>query len=219
MINVVIADDHTIVREGIKMILERVSEINVIAEAGNGLEVVSLVRKMKPEVVVMDVLMPEVDGIAATARIKNEYPETEIIALSMYADKHFISEMFKAGAKGFLLKDCASTELVEAIYTVRNGDVYIGPSISDIVAKMYVDNIHGSEGTAGDSGSDLSPREIEITKMLAEGFTNNEVAEKLHVSVKTVGTHRQNIMRKLGLRNIAELTKYAINKGLISLRN
>jgi two-component system response regulator NreC len=141
VIKVVIADDHTIVREGLKMILDRVPEISVVAEAGNGLEAISLVGKLKPEVVVMDVLMPELDGIESTRRIKRDYPETEIIALSMYADKHFISEMFKAGAKGFLLKDCASTELVEAVYTVRNGDTYLGPSISNIVAKMYVDNI------------------------------------------------------------------------------
>lgn len=199
------------------MILDRIPEINVIAEAGNGFDVVASVSKLNPEVVVMDVLMPELDGIAATVKIKKEYPTTEIIALSMYADKYFISEMFKAGAKGFLLKDCASTELVEAIYTVRNGDIYLGPSISNIVAKVYVDNIH-NHGRSPASVFALTPREIEITKLLAEGFTNNEISSQLYVSVKTVGSHRQNIMRKLGVRNIAELTKYAIKKGLISFR-
>jgi DNA-binding NarL/FixJ family response regulator len=167
----------------------------------------------------MDVLMPELDGIESTRRIKQNYPDTGVIALSMYADKHFISEMFKAGAKGFLLKDCASTELVEAVYTVRKGDTYLGPSISDIVAKMYVDNISCQREKSPVSAQQLTSREIEITRLLAEGLTNNEVASLLHVSVKTVGSHRQNIMRKLGLRNIAELTKYAINKGLISLTN
>lgn len=218
MIKVVIADDHTIVREGLKMILDRVPEISVVAEAGNGLEAISLVGKLKPEVVVMDVLMPELDGIESTRRIKRDYPETEIIALSMYADKHFISEMFKAGAKGFLLKDCASTELVEAVYTVRNGDTYLGPSISNIVAKMYVDNISCKKESSFVSGQQLTSREIEVTRLLAEGLTNNEIASQLYISAKTVGSHRQNIMRKLELRNIAELTKYAINKGLISSR-
>ena len=210
MIRVVIADDHTIVREGIRMILNRVPEVTVVAEASNGREAVALVNELKPDVVVMDVIMPELDGIEAAGIIKRENPDTEIIALSMYSDRCFISEMLKAGARGFLLKDCASTELMEAVYAVRKGDVYLGPSVSEIVAKLYVNAVRGERGDSG-----LSPRESEIAKMLAEGRTNAEIAETLHVSVKTVGTHRQNLMKKLGVRNIAELTKYAISKGII----
>lgn len=216
MLRVVIADDHTIVREGIRMILNRSPEVTVVAEASNGLEVVALVETLRPDVVVMDVIMPEADGIEAALKIKRTNPETEIIALSMYSDRYFITEMLKAGAKGFLLKDCASTELLEALYAVRNGEVYLGPSVSEIVAKMYVDAVHGSVKGKTVELSELSPREIEIARMLAEGFTNNEIAEKLHLSVKTIGTHRQNIMKKAGVRNMAELTKYAIYKGLIS---
>ena len=215
MIRVIIADDHTIVREGIRMILNRVPEVTVVAEASNGREAVALVNELKPDVVVMDVIMPELDGIEAAGIIKRENPDTEIIALSMYSDRCFISEMLKAGARGFLLKDCASTELAEALYAVRNGDVYLGPSVSEIVAKLYVDAVHGLGRNGEGDGAELSPRESEIAKMLAEGRTNAEIAGMLHVSVKTVGTHRQNLMKKIGVRNIAELTKYAISRGLI----
>ena len=184
MIRVIIADDHTIVREGIRMILNRVPEVTVVAEASNGREAVALVNELKPDVVVMDVIMPELDGIEAAGIIKRENPDTEIIALSMYSDRCFISEMLKAGARGFLLKDCASTELTEALYAVRNGDVYLGPSVSEIVAKLYVDAVHGLGRNGEGDGAELSPRESEIAKMLAEGRTNAEIAGMLHVSVK-----------------------------------
>jgi DNA-binding NarL/FixJ family response regulator len=131
----------------------------------------------------------------------------------MYADKNFINEMLKAGASAFLLKDCASTELIEAINAVKEGTLYLGPSVSGIVARMYVDSIGGVEA-AGEKDT-LSDREMEILKLLAEGKTNGEIALELHVSIKTIGSHRRNILHKLGLRNIVELTKYALAKGII----
>jgi len=210
---ILLADDHTIVREGLRLILSRQSGLDIIAEVSDGAQALEKTKELQPDVVVMDVVMHGMDGITATRKIKSVCPKTQVVALSMYADKNFINEMLKAGASAFLLKDCASTELIEAINAVKEGILYLGPSVSGIVARMYVDSIGGVEA-AGESDT-LSDREMEILKMLAEGKTNGEIALELHVSIKTVGSHRRNILRKLGLRNIVELTKYALAKGII----
>lgn len=210
---ILLADDHTIVREGLRLILSRQSGLDIIAEVSDGAQALEKTKELEPDVVVMDVVMHGMDGITATRRIKSICPETQVVALSMYADKNFINEMLKAGASAFLLKDCASTELIEAINAVKEGTLYLGPSVSGIVARMYVDSIGGVE-EAGEKDT-LSDREMEILKLLAEGKTNGEIALELHVSIKTIGSHRRNILHKLGLRNIVELTKYALAKGII----
>lgn len=212
-IRVLLADDHQIVREGLRLILSRHPEIEVIAEAKDGAETVAFAESLHPDIVVMDIKMPVMDGIEATEEIQKRASGTKVVALSMYADRNFISEMFKAGAKGFLLKDCASSELVEAVKTVYNDRVYLGPSVSDIVAKMYIHFVQ--QGSSPDEER-LTTREREVLMYLAEGKTNREIADLLHVSIKTVGTHRQNLMRKLGLETIADLVKYAIRKGIVS---
>ncbi|MCF4152692.1 response regulator transcription factor [Dethiosulfovibrio sp. F2B] len=210
-IKILLADDHKILREGVKALLNRQEDMEVVAEAGNGEEAVSMACEIKPDVTVMDVMMPQMDGIEATKRIVED-GSSRVVALSMYADRSFVSEMLKVGALGFLLKDCASTELVEAVRKAMDGDIYLGPSISHIVAKLYVSSLHDP-----DEREPLTPREKEILILLAEGNTNREVAERLHLSIKTVGTHRQHIMDKLKLENLADLVKYAIRNGMISV--
>ncbi|WP_286933350.1 MULTISPECIES: response regulator [Aminobacterium] len=212
-IRILLADDHQIVREGLRLLIERQPDISVVAEAGDGFEAVALAESFRPDIVVMDIKMPGMDGIEATEELQIRAPETKVVALSMYADRNFISEMLRAGAKAFLLKDCASTELVEAIRTVYEGRIYLGPSVSKIVARMYVHFVQ--QGTSPGEEK-LTAREREVLIHLAEGKTNREIANLLHLSVKTIGTHRQNIMRKLGLETIADLVKYAIREGLIS---
>ncbi|MEA3285174.1 MAG: response regulator transcription factor [Synergistota bacterium] len=210
-IKILLADDHKILREGVKALLNRQEDMEVVAEAGNGEEALSIAGEIRPDVTVMDVMMPQMDGIEATKRIVED-GSSRVVALSMYADRSFVSEMLKVGALGFLLKDCASTELVEAVRKVMDGEIYLGPSISHIVAKLYVSSLHDPDGI-----EPLTPREKEILILLAEGNTNREVAERLHLSIKTVGTHRQHIMNKLKLENLADLVKYAIRNGMISI--
>lgn len=209
-IKILLADDHQILREGLKLLLNKQGDMDVVAEAGDGAEALELAKTHRPDVTVMDVMMPNMDGIEATRTIVDE-GLSKVVALSMYADRSFVSEMLKAGALAFLLKDCASTELVEAVRKVMRDEMYLGPSISHIVAKLYVSSVK----SPGEQ-EPLTPRELEILVLLAEGKTNREIGDQLHLSSKTVGTHRQHIMQKLGLDNLADLVKYAIREGLIS---
>ncbi len=211
---IVIADDHKIMREGLKALIEKQPDMEVAAEAQDGLTATKLARKLLPQVIIMDIGMPEMNGIDATRQIISENKEIKIIALSMHSDRRFVLEMLKAGASGYLLKDSAFEELVNAVHTVMSGQSYLSPRITDIVVKEYLYNLPKSESTVF---TVLTAREREVLQLLAEGKSTKQIASTLNLSVKTVETHRQQIMDKLEIRTVAELTKYAIREGLTSL--
>lgn len=211
---VLLADDHKIVRDGLRNLLEKQQDITVAGEAEDGREALQLARKLSPDVVIMDIAMPDLNGIEATRQILSEIQNVKIVALSMHSDKRYVSEMLKAGASAYLLKDCAFEELITAIRTIMKGKIYLSPGIAGVVIEDYI-----RKGSKTDSSvfSLLSDREREVLQLMAEGRTTKEIAEHLYVSVKTVETHRTNIMTKLDIHSIAELTKYAIREGLTSL--
>jgi two-component system, NarL family, response regulator NreC len=213
-ITIIIADDHQILRQGLKTLLEKEPDMEVVAEAEDGRRTVTLVREFTPHVVIMDVNMPDLNGIEATRQILSEYPDMKVIALSMHADRRFVINMLKAGAHGYLLKDCAFEELAQAIRLVMGSKTYLSPGVAEIVVKDYVHRVPGPAQTAF---SVLTAREREVLQLMAEGKSTSQIAELLHISIKTVETHRQQIMHKLGMRSVAELTKYAIREGLTSL--
>jgi len=214
MIKVVLADDHQIVRQGLRSLLAAEPDIEVVGEADNGRAVVRLVQELSPQVVIMDISMPDLNGIEATRHILSEFSGVKVIALSMHSDSLFVLNMFKAGASGYLLKDCALEELVKAVRTVMNRKIYLSPGISDIVIKDFVIGWSSPESTAY---SVLTAREREVLQLMAEGKNTNQIADSLCVSVKTVEAHRKQLMNKLDIHSVAELTKYAIRQGLTSL--
>lgn len=213
-IKILLADDHQIIREGLRSLLEKQPDMEVVAEAQDGLTTVRLVQKINPDLVIMDIGMPGMNGIDATRQIIGEHNKVKVIALSMHSDRRFVLEMLKAGASGYLLKDSAFEELISAIHTVMANQPYLSPRITDIVVKEYLHHLPNGESTAF---TVLTKREREVLQLLAEGKTTKQIAFSLSVSVKTIETHRQQLMEKLRLHSIAELTKYAIREGLTSL--
>jgi DNA-binding NarL/FixJ family response regulator len=211
---IILADDHGIMREGLRALLEKQPGIEVIAEAENGRTTVELSRELKPDVVIIDISMPDLNGIEATRQIIAESPGVKVIALSMHSDRKFVREMLSAGASGYMLKDSAFEELDKAISTVNDNQTYLSPGIADTVVKDYLGKIVTDNSAASIA---LTNREREVLQLFAEGKTTKQIASLLFVSIKTIETHRKQIMDKLGLNSIAELTKYAIREGLTSL--
>jgi len=213
-IRILLADDHKILRDGLRALLEKQSGMEVIAEAGDGRATVQLVRELLPNVVIMDIAMPDLNGIEATRQITALAPNVKIVALSMHSDKRFVAEMLKAGASGYLLKDCAFEELDNAIRAVIANRTYLSPKIADIIIKDYTRLFPKTEFSVF---SILTLREREVLQLLAEGKTTKEISSSLNISAKTVETYRKQIMDKLDIHSIAELTKYAVREGLTSL--
>jgi DNA-binding NarL/FixJ family response regulator len=213
-IRIILADDHKIVRDGLRSLIEKEDDMEVVAEAEDGRTAVQLSAKLSPQLVLMDIAMPVLNGIEATRQIIAAAPQCKVIALSMHADKRYIMEMLKAGASGYLLKDSAFEELACAIRTALNNKTYLSPPVSEVVIGDYVQQLKKSDGSVF---SVLSAREREVLQLLAEGNSTAQIADRLHLSVKTVETYRQHIMEKLNIRSVAELTKYAIREGLTSL--
>jgi DNA-binding NarL/FixJ family response regulator len=213
-IRILIADDHSIVRDGLKALVANEPGLEVIAEASNGLEAIHLVEEHAPDIVVMDVAMPDLNGIEATRQLVANDPTIKIIALSMHSDRRFVIEMLRAGAMGFMLKDSAFEELLDAIKKVHRGRAFLSSSIMDVVVADYVRNLAGTDSPAY---TRLSDRERQVLKLLAEGKTIKEIGFILEVSAKTVETHRLNIRDKLGISSLAELTKFAIREGITTL--
>jgi two-component system response regulator NreC len=213
-IRILLADDHKIMRDGLRTLLAQQADMQVVAEADNGRTAVSLARELEPDVIIMDIGMPEMNGIEAARQIKHHRPSARVIALSMHSDRRFVAGMLGAEASGYLLKDCAFEELAHAIHTVMSGQVYVSPGIAKTVLEDYARALAGRDGM---EGPPLSPREREVLQLLAEGKSTKQIAHALSLSVKTVETHRAQVMSKLGLHSVAELTKYAIREGLTSL--
>jgi len=221
-IRVMLADDHKIVREGLRSLLEDEADLRVIAEASDGRSAVELAREQTPDVIVMDIAMPQLNGVEATRQIINSVPRARVIALSMHSDRRFMSEMLRAGASGYLLKDAASEELIQAIRTVMDGKIYLSPQITDVVVDDYLRRLPedgGMYAPAAGRGAFavLTAREREVLQLMAEGKATKQIAMILHVSIKTVETHRRQLMEKLDLHSVAELTKYAIREGLTTV--
>ncbi|MCU0294095.1 MAG: response regulator transcription factor [Thermoanaerobaculaceae bacterium] len=213
-VRIVLADDHRMVREGLRDLLERRTDLQVVGEAADGETAARLARELRPDIVILDVSMPRLNGIEATRRIVAECPTVKVLALSMHSDRRFVIEMLKAGASGYLLKDGAFDELVHAIESVMARAAFLSPAITDMVVKEYVAGLAGGERSAF---AVLTPREREVLQLVAEGLPTKAVAARLGLSIKTVETYRQQIMDKLDLHSVAELTKYAIREGLTSL--
>ena len=210
-IRIIIADDHKIMRDGLRNMLDKETGMEVVAEAKNGREAVRLAEQLRPDILIMDITMDDLNGMDATRAIVAKELGTKIIALSMHADKRFVAGMFEAGAMGYLLKECAYDELLQAIRQVTGGRTYLCSMISGVVIRDYIQRMRKNEPSL------LSPREKEILQLMAEGSTTKRIADQLKVSVKTVETHRQHVMEKLNIFSIAELTKYAIKEGITSL--
>lgn len=212
-IRVLISDDHTILRSGLKMLLNAESDIEVVGEATTGEEAIRLAEQLHPDLVLMDISMPGMGGIDATAEIKRQHPEVRVLMLTMHENEAYLFRTIKAGGSGYVLKKAADTELIDAIHQVMQGGAFLRPSVTKALVKDYLERVE--TGEARDSYGTLTEREREILKLIAEGHTNPEIAKLLVISVRTVETHRAHIMDKLGIHQRSELVKYALRKGLL----
>lgn len=213
VIQVLVVDDHALFRQGIRALLEGSDEVEIVGEATNGKEAIEQVHKLVPHVVLMDIGMPIMGGVEATRRICKELPETKVLVLTQHEDSEYILSMLKVGAKGYISKTATAPELMSAIGTVYRGESYLYPSAATALVEEYMMRVEGEK----DEFERLSDREREVLQLVAEGHTNQEIADKLFISVKTVLHHRASVMEKLGFHNRTELIKYAISKGLIEM--
>jgi len=214
-IRVLIADDHTLFREGLRALFASEGDIEVVGEAADGQEAVRRALELRPEVVVMDLMMPIMNGIEATRELQAKLPESKVLVLSMYDDEEHVQRLLASGASGYMLKKATSDELVRALREVVAGGIPLDPSVAAKVVKDYVRRVQGEEEP--NQSSELTPREVEVLKLIAQGLSNQTIADQLGLSRKTVDVHRANLMRKLDLHTVTELVKYALRRGLITL--
>lgn len=215
VIRVLLVDDHTILREGVRALLAGEPEIVVVGEAADGQEAVEKVDKLLPDIVLMDMVMPRMNGLEATSRIKQKHDDVKVLILSMYDDDEYVQQVIQAGASGYVLKGMAADDLTLAIREVHSGSSFLNPAIAAKLIEDYVRRVRGNEPKSGEEP--LTAREREVLKLIAEGNTNQEIADVLCLSRKTVESHRANIMRKLDLHDVTELVKYSLRTGLIRL--
>jgi len=213
MIRILLADDHTVVRKGLRLVLEEQADFEVVGEAGDGREAVALAADLDPDVAVLDITMPNLNGIEAARQIKAKRPETSIVVLSMHSDESFVLRALKAGARGYVLKDAREAELVSAIRLVQEGKSFFSPAVSRLLVEDYVRQLESRD--IEDSYELLTLREREILQLIAEGKSNKDIANLLMLSLYTVETHRSNILEKLNLHSVPELILYAVRKGVI----
>jgi len=214
-IRILLVDDHKILRDGICSLLKEYPDMEVVGEAADGKSALNLVKELLPDMVIMDISMPDLNGIEATRKILADYPHIKVMALSMHYDKHFVSEIFKAGASGYLLKDCAFDEMAHAIRMIIDNKTYVNSQIASLVVESLMSDSPRSHNKH--AFSLLTEREKEVLQLIAEGKSTKQIASNLNVSTKTIESHRRQVMGKLNIRNIADLTKYAIREGLIAI--
>jgi two-component system response regulator NreC len=212
-IKIILADDHKIILEGLRSLIDNEKDMEVVAEAVNGRQAVNLAKEHTPDVVIMDINMPDLNGIEATQQINSKKTDIKVIALSMHSDKRYVAKMLQAGVKGYLLKDCAFDELIYGIRKVMSNHLYLSPQIDDIVIADYIKHL------SKEYNNGLRSREREVLQLLAEGNTTKQISEKLNVSIKTVESHRGTIMKTLGFKTLSDLIVYAIKEGIISLED
>jgi two-component system response regulator NreC len=212
-VKVLVAEDHAVVREGIRMILDAQEDFAVVGEARDGDEAVRLARQLRPDVVVMDISMPRMNGVEATQEIKRLFPDVQVLILTMHEEESYVFQLLRLGAAGYVLKRAAATDLVEAVRAASRGEAFLYPAVARSVVQDYLDRMRSGEGTSRYDG--LTDREREILVLIAEGHTNAQIADRLFISVKTVQTHRAHIMEKLDLHDRSLLVRYAVRKGLI----
>jgi DNA-binding NarL/FixJ family response regulator len=218
-IRILLADDHTLVRAGIKNLVSSIHGVEVVAEADNGRDALKLIEQHKPDMVLLDIAMSELNGLEVAARVSKEHPEIDVIMLSMHSNEEYVVQALRAGASGYLLKDSAPTELEIAVNAVSKGETYLSPAISKHVVNDYLRRVSGTDlDPTEEPGSfkKLTPRQREILQLIAEGNSTKEIASKLIVSVKTVETHRIQLMERLGIHDVAGLVRYAIRTGIIT---
>ena len=215
ILKILLVDDHTIVRQGLKALLEAQSGFIIVGEAENGREAVKKAQELNPDIVIMDIAMPVLNGLEATRQIKRALPDTSVLALTMYNDEEYVFQILKSGASGYLIKETAANELIAAILSIKSGNPFFSPSISRKIMESYLNEDEDKKGK-GETDK-LTNREKEVLQLIAEGYTNNEIASLMGISVKTVETHRAHVMSKLNIHDVAGLIKYAIKKGLVVL--
>ena len=213
MIRLLLVDDHAVVRGGLRMLLENETDLEIIGEASNGLQALELTTTLNPNIVIMDITLPDMSGIEATRRLKQQHPNVGVVALTIHEDQQYFFEMLQAGAAAYVPKRAAPDDLIAAIRTVHHGEVYIYPSLAKLLVGDFLSRTGDEQAKATIEG--LTPREHEVLALLAEGKTNDEIAAALKISRHTVARHRENLMSKLELHSRSELVKYAIRKGLI----
>jgi len=213
-IRILLADDHTLVREGIRSLLEDEDDMTVVGEADDGHSAIRLTHQLNPDVILMDIAMPLLNGLEATRRIKQDFPAVRVLILTMHENEEYIRQVLASGAMGYILKDAAAHDLIGAIRTVHKGEMILSPAVTRLVIEDYLrwGDLQPEKNSTG-----LSPREREVLQLIAEGYTNKQIAEILTISIKTVQTHRMNLMKKLDLHDRGELIKYAIQKKIIEI--
>lgn len=212
-IRLLLVDDHEVVRSGLRMLLENEIDMSIVGEVDTGEKALNIVKTLQPDVVIMDITLPDISGIEATRRIKANHPNVAIVALTIHEDQQYFFEMLQAGASGYVPKRAAPDDLITAIRAAHRGEMYIYPSLAKLLVGDFL--ARSGEEEAKETMNGLTPREGEVLSLLAEGKTNDEIADLLSISIHTVARHRENLMGKLGLHNRSELVKYAIRKGVI----
>jgi DNA-binding NarL/FixJ family response regulator len=211
---IVLADDHHVVRQGLRVLLETEPGFSVVGEAADGQETVKLVERLKPDVLIVDVVMPGLNGLEVTRQVRRRSPQTRVLILSMYANESYVLDALKNGATGYVLKDCNAADLVRGVHEVAAGRRYLGPPLTERAIEAYIQK---ALTKAPDKYETLTTREREVLQLAAEGYNNPEIAVRMFISPRTVEVHRANVMRKLGLHNQSELVRYALRRGIISL--